>query len=162
MDLYDSLKDMHNGKSQRNDGLTKEFYETFWSHIKENYINSNREAKLQNQFSISQRQAIIKLIEKKDIDKRLEAYISLKCRPQNTLKSSLGKIKKIFLGLISSQQTAYVKNRHINESEKIIPNIIETARLNNAGFLVAMDIEKAFNSLDHRFLISVMKKYGLR
>ena len=28
------------------------------------------------------------------------------------------------------------------------------------GFLVMMDVEKAFNSLDHKFLISIPKKFG--
>ena len=28
------------------------------------------------------------------------------------------------------------------------------------GFLVAMDVEKAFDSLDHKFLISVLEKFG--
>ena len=28
------------------------------------------------------------------------------------------------------------------------------------GFLVTMDVEKAFHSLDHKFLISVLKKFG--
>ena len=28
------------------------------------------------------------------------------------------------------------------------------------GFLVTMDIEKAFNSLDYKFLISVLQKFG--
>ena len=31
------------------DGLTNEFYEIFWNQIKETYINSITEAKLQNQ-----------------------------------------------------------------------------------------------------------------
>ena len=34
-DLYDSLKSMQNDKSPGNDGLTKEFYETFWNELKE-------------------------------------------------------------------------------------------------------------------------------
>ena len=32
---------------------------------------------------------------------------------------------------------------------------------NIRGFLATMDIEKAFDSLDHSFLISVLKKYHL-
>ena len=33
-ELFDALKGMPDNKSPGNDGLTKEFYETFWSDIK--------------------------------------------------------------------------------------------------------------------------------
>ena len=56
---------------------------------------------------------------------------------------------------------AYVENRFIGESGRLIADIIEiTDILNKEGFLVTMDIEKAFNSLDHTFLISLLKKFG--
>ena len=32
-DLYNSLKSMQNDKSPGNDGLTKEFYVTFWNEL---------------------------------------------------------------------------------------------------------------------------------
>ena len=56
---------MQNDKPPGNDGLTKEFYETFWKDLKEIFVNSAREAKEIGHLSTSQRQAIIKLIEKK-------------------------------------------------------------------------------------------------
>ena len=56
---------MQNNKSPGNDGLTKEFYEGFWDEIKELLIASATEAKQRGELTISQRQAIIKLIEKK-------------------------------------------------------------------------------------------------
>lgn len=46
---------MQSDKSPGNDDLTKEFYETFWNHIKETYANSIKGAKLKNQISIAQR-----------------------------------------------------------------------------------------------------------
>ena len=61
---------MQNDKSPGNDGLTKELYETFWDDLKDISGNSVREAKEIGHLSTSQRQAIIKLIEKKDRDKR--------------------------------------------------------------------------------------------
>ena len=64
-DLYKSLRNMQNNKSPGNDGLTKKFYETFWDDLKEILVNSVREAKEIRHLSTSQRQAIIKLIEKK-------------------------------------------------------------------------------------------------
>ena len=71
------------------------------------------------------------------------------------------KLKEVLLDLISSRQTAYVKNRHIRESGRLISDIIEITEIRNIkGFLVTMDIEKAFDSLDHNFLISALEKYG--
>ena len=64
-DLYNAMKNMHNNKSLENDGLTKEYYEGFCDEIKELFIASVTEAKNKGQLSISQRQAIIKLIGKK-------------------------------------------------------------------------------------------------
>ena len=63
-----SLKSMKNDKSPGNDGLTKEFYETFWKEIKTLFSNSIRKFFLTEELSTSQRQAVIKLIDK---DKRL-------------------------------------------------------------------------------------------
>ena len=60
---------MPNNKSPGNDGLSKEFYETFWEDIKDVFINSMKQAKIKGSLSISQRQAVIKLSEKKDRDK---------------------------------------------------------------------------------------------
>ena len=71
------------------------------------------------------------------------------------------KLKEVLPDLISSQQTAYVKNRHIGESGRLIYDIIEITEIRNIeGFVVTMDIEKAFDSLDHNFLISTLEKYG--
>ena len=58
---------MQNDKSPGNDGLTKEFYETFWDELKEIFVNSVKEAKEIGRLSTSQRQVIIKLIEKIEI-----------------------------------------------------------------------------------------------
>ena len=64
-DLYDSMKSMENDKSPGNDGLTKEFYVTFWDDIKATFISSLKQAKERKELSISHGQAIIKLIEKR-------------------------------------------------------------------------------------------------
>ena len=70
------------------------------------------------------------------------------------------KLKEVLPTLISWQQTAYVRNRDINIIGRLISDTIETAKLNLESFLVVMDIEKGFESLDHTFLISFLKKYG--
>ena len=70
------------------------------------------------------------------------------------------KLKKVLPDLISSQQTAYVKNRHIGESGRLISDVIEIAKIKKLdSFSAAMDIEKAFDSLNHDFLILTLEKY---
>ena len=43
--LLISLKSMQNNKTPGNDGLTKEFYETFWNEIKHVFLKSLKQAK---------------------------------------------------------------------------------------------------------------------
>ena len=65
-DLFDSMKSMKNNKTPRNDGLTKEFYEAFCDELKTPLMKSINQTFHTIILSISQRQAVIKLIEKKN------------------------------------------------------------------------------------------------
>ena len=135
-DLYNSLKSMQSDKSSGNDGLTKEFYGTFWTELKEIFVDSVSEAKEKGILSTSQRQAIIKLIEKKDRDKRFIQNwrpISLLNVDLKVISKALSeKLKKVLPDLISSQQTAYVKNKHIGQS--LIFDIIKIAKIKKKVF----------------------------
>ena len=163
-DLFDFMKSIKNNKTPGNNGLTKEFYKTFWDELKTPLIESVNQVSHTKILSISQRQTVIKLIEKKDQDKH---YIK-NWRPISLLnvdtkvlsKDISNKLKTALPTLISSQQTVYVKNWFIGESGRMISHIIENSGcFNITDYLVTMDIEKAFDSLDHNFLISLLKKF---
>ena len=64
-ELLEALKSMPNDKSPGNDGLTKEFFETFWSEIKKTFLSCVIHSFDKGELCTSQRQAIIKLIKKK-------------------------------------------------------------------------------------------------
>ena len=68
--MIGALKSFNNNKSPGNDGLSKEFYEAFWCELNEPFINSISQTKISKELITSQRQDVIKLIEKKDKDKR--------------------------------------------------------------------------------------------
>ena len=145
--------------------MTKEFYKAFWDKLKEIFVNSVREAKEVGHVITSQRHAIIELIEKKGRGKRFIKNwrpISLLNLDSKIISKALSeKLKEVLPDLISSQQTVSVKNRHIGESGRLISDIIEITEIRNIeSFLVTMDIEKAFDSLDHNFLISTLEIYG--
>ena len=77
-------------------------------------------------------------------------------------KVLLTRIKNVLPFLISSNQTAHVKNRLIGESGRVISDILEIANtLTLEGFLVTVDIEKAFDSVKHWFLLKILQKFGV-
>ena len=53
-----------------------------------------------------------------------------------------------------------LKNIHTGESRRLISDVIESAKIKNIGFLVTINIEKTFYSLNRYFLIHTLKKHG--
>ena len=103
-------------------------------------MNSIMKPRKEKKLSISQRQAVIKLIEKKERDKR---FIK-NWRPISILnvdykiiaKTLATRLKETVPKLISFQQTAYVKNRFIDEGGRLISDILEISEsLNLKGLL---------------------------
>ena len=156
---------MPSGNSSGHDGLTKGFYEHFWDNLKFCFINPLKQSKSNGHLSISQRQAIIKPIAKKDRDKRFtknwRPILLLNVDAKIISKSLTEKLNHVLLELISSNQTAYVKNQCISEHGRLISNVIEMCDiLDIPGYLITMDIEKVFDILDHNFLLSILKIFG--
>ena len=112
-----SLKSIKNDKSPGNDGLTKEFYETFWEEIRKSF--------LKEKLSVSQKQAVIKLIEEKDRDK--DKRLIKKWRPNSLLnvdsklipKSLANTLQDVMPNLVTENQSAYVNNRFIKRGRKV-------------------------------------------
>ena len=76
-------------------------------------------------------------------------------------KALATKLKYVLPSLITSQQTAYVQNRCIGEAGRLISDILDISdKLSIDGYLVTVDIEKAFDSIDHGLLLIVLKKFG--
>ena len=72
------------------------------------------------------------------------------------------RLKKVICKLVTQDQTAYIPGRYISESVRLISDILEyTDRENCEGCMFAADIEIAFDSLDHDFILAVLAKMGL-
>ena len=101
------------------------------------------------------------MLEKKDKDKKFIKnwkLISLLNTDIKIISKVLSKrIKGVLPYLISSKQTAYVKNRFISESERLILGISEIAKiLALEDFLAEVDVEKVFDLVSHCFLLQIL------
>ena len=115
---------MDNNKSPGNDWLSTEFYECFWDELKKPFLASIHKGFLNQELSTSQKQAVIKMLEKKDKDKRFIKNWRLNTDMKIISKVLSTRIKGVLPYLISSNQTAYVKNRFISESGRLISDIL--------------------------------------
>ena len=71
------------------------------------------------------------------------------------------RLKSVISSIVNENQVAYVNNRFISESGRLISDVLEiTNSLNIEGLLMTVDIEKAFDSINHSFLMCVLKKFG--
>ena len=73
------------------------------------------------------------------------------------------RLKKVLPSLISKNQTAYVKGRLISKGGRLISDILEISdNLKVKGFLMTLDIKKAFDSVNCLFLITALEKNGFK
>ena len=119
----------------------------------------------EGQLSSTQKQAVIVLIEKKDKDKRFLqnwrpiSFINVDAKIAS--KAIALRIKKVIRKLVHWDQTAYVGNRNIGESVRLISDILEYMDENDIeAILFSADFEKAFDSVEHSFIISTLKAFG--
>ena len=104
-------------------------------------------------------------MKKKDKDKRLIKNwrpISLLNVDSKLISKPLGnRLQDVMPNLVSENQSAYVNNRFISKSGKLISDILEiTDSLQVDDLLMTIDIEKAFDSVNQFFLTSILKRYG--
>ena len=164
-ECWDALNAMKNGKSPGNDGLTKEFYVCFFNEICSPLIDALNYSFEVGQLSTSQRQALITIIEKKDKDKR---YIK-NWRPISLInidakiasQALAARVKKVLASIIKSDPTAYVEGRYIGESIHLISDILEYTEDHGIdGVLFYADFEKAFDSIEHTFILATLESFG--
>ena len=127
-ELLKALKSMSNNTSPGNYGLTKEFNESFWEDLKKPLCASIRKAFHRGESSHSQKQAVIKLIEKnrdKKIIKnwRLISLLNIDTKPISKVLAE--RLKNVSPSLISSYQTVYVKGRFISKGGRSITDVFE-------------------------------------
>ena len=71
------------------------------------------------------------------------------------------RLEKVLPNLIHSNQNAFVKGRSIFDAVRAIDDIVDYSKRNGwSGILVAIDFQKAFDTVNFDFLIRTLHKFN--
>ena len=164
-ECFDCLQSFENNKSPGNDGLTAEFYKKFWNSIGNLVVDSLNYSYECGELSNTQKQAIITLIEKKGKDKRNIcnwrpiSLINVDAKIGSKVVAT--RLQKVLGEIIHFNQNAYVKGRTILDAVRTIDDILEyTERENISGLPVAIDFQKAFDSIKRSFMVKALSAFN--
>ena len=160
-----ALQSMEPEKTPGSDGIPAEFYKVFWNDISEHLVTSINHAYQKEQFSVTQRRGIIKLIPKKDTEpyliKNWRPITLLNCDYKIAAKALANRLKKVLPKLVNSDQTGFMKGRFIGENIRLIDGVINFAEAENIpGLLLFLDFEKAFDTVEWVFIKKTFQQFN--
>ncbi len=146
------------------DGISYDTYKHLWSISGPIILNAWEHSNKIGVTSVSQRESIITLLDKKGKDStRIENLrpISLSnCDIKLCTKALAIRTSKIIHKLVDTNQTGYVPGRQVNDNIRLLEELIKEANnVSEKGFLITLDAQKAFDSVDHEYLIELLKIY---
>ena len=164
-ELLQVLKSFSRNKSPGLDGLSAEFYITFWEQLKDMLL-----LVYENSFSTGilpecMRVGVITLIEKKGKD-RLDIAnwrpITLLNADYKLLTKTLGlRLKKVLPNLIHKDQNGFIPGGSIFFSNHTLRDILFYCKKENLDLiLLALDYTKAFDSVDFQFIYKTFEHFG--
>ena len=163
-ELLNAVLQLLFNKSPGYDGITAEFYKTFWYLIKDKYLAYINAAK-QTSFGQYRNTSITTLIYKH----KGETYILKNYRPISLInidlkiltKTLANRLKPVLPTIIHQSQTA-VDKRKIDNTVHMIRDLIDlTNKEDSEAAFIFLDQEKAFDRVNHDFLFRIMEAFGI-
>lgn len=164
IECENSVKKLKLNKSPGLDGLTAEFYQTFWNSIGSCLVDSYNESYQNGSLCESQNISILSLIHKKSDSMNLKNYrpISITNLDYKILALVLAnRMQEVIDKIISTDQTGYIKKRFIGTNIRKTVDIIDYLEKNQkGGLLVLLDFQKAFDSVEWEFMFQSLEKFN--
>ena len=151
---------MKKNKSPGMEGITTEFYQAFWPLLGNLLVDVFNESYELGKLPNSQRKSVMSLIFKRGDEDDISNYrpISITNTDYRILAFTLAeRMQKVLGGIISNDQTAYIKGRCMGTNIHLVSDVIDYYDiLNKSGILLMLDFQKAFDSLDWNFLFKTL------
>ena len=163
-ELKSALKKMNRGKSPGIDGLSVEFFSQFQDKLLPILLECALHSASMTKLAKTQREAILALIFKQGDRANLANWrpISLLNVDYKIIATVLAeRVKEILDQIIGPAQTCGVRERTITTNTTTLRDAIDHATQHqNTTILFTLDQEKAFDRVNHAFLIKVLQKFG--
>ena len=164
-EIASALKELKNDKTPGNDGFTTNFYKFFWPDIKNLLFATYNYSYQMELLTDDQRRSILNLIPKPDKDLRLLKNwrpVSILNTDYKILTKALAnRLQLVLPNLIDNDQAGYIKNRYIGENVRIIEDVMTYTNLKNlTGYIVLLDFEKAFDSIEWSYLFKTLETFN--
>ena len=163
-ELYKAVLSLQKNKSPGPDGITAEFYQSFWYLIQEKFLQYINCAK-NNGFKTYRNTSSTTLVYKRKGEIfKLNYYrpIALINVDLKILTKTLSnRLRPILTTIIHHSQTA-VDGRKIDYTVHLIRDLIDLVNKDNTeAALIFIDQEKAFDRVEHDFLFKTMQAFGI-
>ncbi|WP_419609554.1 reverse transcriptase family protein [Thiolapillus sp.] len=160
-----ALKNMKNNKSPGSDGFTVEFFKFFWLQLGAFVVKSLNNSFRKGELSSTQKEGVIICIPKgdkaKDLIKNWRPISLLNVVYKIGSTCIANRLKLVLPSLINEDQTGFMTNRFIGDNIRQIYDLISHMnREKLPGLLLCLDFEKAFDSVDWKFMFKVLRAFG--
>ena len=163
-ELFTVVNTFSKDKSPGNDGLTAEFYQTFFIVIGKDLVEVINEGFKRGELSLSMRRGVIVLIWKGDDKRLLKNWrpISLLNYDYKAITKVLAtRVRDILPKIIHPNQKCGIKGRSIHDGVALIRDIIEYVnRKHLPGVIISLDQTKAYDRVEWEFLFKVLRKFN--
>jgi len=147
-------------KSPGLDGINFGFLKQFWNELKDDFMRFFVEFHRNGKLTKGVNSTFIALIPKLDSPQRLTDFrpISLVgCMYKVLAKVLANRLRSVLGFVVSDAQSAFVRGKQILDGILIANEIVDEAKRKKREFLLfKVDFEKAYDSVDHKYLNSVM------
>ncbi|CAM2106075.1 unnamed protein product [Caretta caretta] len=155
---------MPTNKSPGMDGLTVEFYRTFWDILGPDLVTVWAESLQSGVLPLSCRRAVLALLPKKGDLRDLRNWrpVSLLSTDYKIVAKAISlRLGSVMADVIHPDQTYTVPGRSIFDSLFLVRDLLELRRRDGLSFaLLSLDQEKAFDRVDHGYLLSTLQAFG--
>ena len=160
----EALDKMARNKAAGISGFTAEFFAFFWKDVGNMMVDYFNHAKEEGKLFISHRRGILTLIPKKGNQMQLKnkrPICLLDVVYKIIAKVIASRLGNVIDKLVHSNQTGFIKGRYIGENIRLISDVIEYCQMDNIeGVLLAIDYRNAFDSVEHDFILHVLKMFN--